>query len=119
MEDFKEFNPEINVSMDDASNLAAVMSHPGFKVIQKISRACVDTFVGNWLNQETDEGVLRTHQYAKVAAMLYTMQLNRMKSIVDDFTHSQPSDTPVDVAAALDIGEFTPYGEDVVEEPLF
>ena len=119
MEDFTSFNPEVAVTPDEAASLAAVMAHPGFKVVQKISRACVDSLVGEWLNQEKPDDVVRLHGYAKVAAMLYTMQLNRMNFIRETFIHSQPSDKPIDVAAALDIGEYTREGEEMVEEPLF
>jgi len=66
------------------------------------------------MNQETDEDILRAHRHAKVAAQLYTAFLSEIKLQVDDYIHAQPQDKPVDVAASLDIGEFS----DAEEEPL-
>lgn len=118
MEDFSDFNPEIEISPSEAGELAAVMAHPGFKVIQKISRCCVDMFVKDWINQDTEEKILKAHKYAKVAAMLYTMQLNNMTMVVDTYVHSKPSSKPIDVAEALDIGEYSHEGDQTEEEPF-
>lgn len=112
-----EFEPVIELSPDEAGMLAAIMSHPGFKVIQKICKSTVDQFAVAMLNaDEADEKrILSLHRSAKVAAQLYTMQLNRMKNAVNDYIQSQPSDKPIDVAEALDIGAYTRVGEEEEE----
>jgi len=120
MENFDKFDPDIHIGQDEAAALAAIMAHPGFKVVQKICRACVDQFIVGWINQVEDADVLRAHRHAKVAAQLYTMQLRMMKNVVDDYIHSQPTDKPIDSAEALDIGEFShPEDMDATEEALF
>ncbi len=114
----EDFNPEVNLDRAEQSALASVTSQPGFAVIQKIGRACVDQFVVKWINQTTDEDILRAHRHAKVAAQLYTAFISEIKLQVDEYMHAQPQDKPVDVAASLDIGEFTHEGN-AVEENLF
>lgn len=114
----ENFSPEIHLDRTEQSALASVASQPGFLVIQKIGRACVDQFVVKWLNQETDDDILRAHKHAKVAAQLYTALLTEIKSQVDEYIHTQPQDKPIDIAASLDIGEFAQEGDEV-EEPLF
>ena len=113
-----DFNPEVNLDRTEQSALASVVSQPGFAVIQKIGKACVDQFVVSWLNQIEEKDVLRAHSHAKVAAQFYTALLNNIKFEVDEYIHTQPQDKPVDVAAVLDIGEFAHEG-DAEEEPLF
>ncbi len=110
----ESFSPEVHLDRNEQSALQSVVAQPGFAVIQKIGRACVDKFVVKWMNQETDEDILRAHKHAKVAAQLYTALLNEIKYQVDDYIHTQPQEKPIDVAEALDIGEFT-HEE---EEPL-
>jgi hypothetical protein len=106
MEEFK-FNPEIAISPTEAASLAAIMAHPGFRVWQKISRSCVDQFAVDLLNAPFTDAkeILALHRVGKVAAQLYTYQLNRMKNVVDDYINSQPQDKPVESAENLDLGE--------------
>ena len=120
-EDFKGFNPDIQLDRAEQASLASTVSQPGFADIQKIGKACVDTFVVNWINQEKEEDVLRAHKYAKISAMLYTMLIARISSEVYDYVHTQPQPNakPIDSTEDLDIGEHTKYGEDVAEESTF
>jgi hypothetical protein len=120
MENFDVIEPDIVINQDEAAALAAIMVHPGFKVVQKISRSCVDSFIQGWINKETDEEIIRAHRHAKVAAQLYTMQLRRMRNVVDEYMHLHQDEKPIDVTESLDIGEFVKPGtEDTDEEPLF
>lgn len=113
----KDFNPEVELDRTEQSALASIVAQPGFAVIQKIGRACVDQFVVSWINQTEDKDVLRAHMHAKVAAQLYTALINNIKFHVDTYIHSQPQEKPIDVAASLDIGEYTQPGE-MEEEPF-
>lgn len=119
MEKLEGFNPEIDLDRGEQSSLAAVYSQPGFKVIQKIGKACVDQFVVSWINQVKEEDVIRAHRHAKVAAQLYTAIMQSIHNEVSDYIHTQPQEKPVDSTEALDIGEHVAYGADVEEEPLF
>jgi hypothetical protein len=118
MEELK-FNPDIELDRSEQSALASIIAQPGFKVIQKIGKACVDQFVVDWINQVKEEDVIRAHHHAKVAAQFYTMLVSRIKNEVDTYINTQPEETPVDVTEGiLDIGEYV-HGEIEQEEALF
>ncbi len=118
MEKLEGFNPDIELDRGEQSSLAAILAQPGFKVLQKIGKACVDQFVVSWINQTKEEDVLRAHRHAKVAAQFYTAFLQTVHNEVSDYIHSQPQDKPVDSTEALDIGEHVAYGADLEEEPI-
>ena len=123
MDEFK-FNPEVELSHSDAASLVAIMVHPGFEVWKKISRSCVDQFVSHMLdaNDTEDKEILTRYKIAKVAAHLYTMQLNRMAGVMDEYFHAQDKDKPVDSAQGLEMGltaqqEIEEHERE--EEPIF
>jgi len=107
-EDFV-FNPELHLEQSELSDLASVFSHPGFKVLIKVQRTCVDFFIRQWLNSDiaNDQEILALHRQAKTAAQLSTLFLDTMKNAIYDYTHSQPSDEPIDGAPGLDFGEIS------------
>src|SRR5208283_1910139 len=106
MED--KFAPELQLSPQEVSDLAGMVTHPGFKVFLKIGKSAVSQFDVDLLNQEDDIKVLRAHKYARVSAKLFTMWLDRINQEVGDFTtHFREKDKIVDSGASLDLGEFT------------
>jgi len=113
-----EFNPEIELDRGDVSALAAIVSQPGFAVLQKIGKACVDHFVVKWINQEKPEDVVRAHHRAKVAAQFYTGFIARIVSEVDYYIQSQPNDKPIEAGVGVDLGETTDPDTFMEEEPL-
>jgi hypothetical protein len=114
-----EFNPDISLDRAEQSSLASIIAQPGFAVVQKIGKSCVDSFVVAWINKEQDEDVLRAHRHAKVAAQFYTMLIQRIKDEVDEYIHTQPQEKPLDVAQSLDIGEYIQNNYDEKEEEPF
>jgi hypothetical protein len=116
-----EFNPDIELDRGEVSALAAIVSQPGFAVLNKIGKACVDQFVVTWINQDKPDDVVRAHHRAKVAAQVYTALMQRIQYEVDMYIQSQPNDKPIEAGIGVDLGEhtdpetFIAYGE---EEPL-
>jgi hypothetical protein len=116
-----EFSPDIELERGEQSSLASIVSQPGFKVLERLGKACVDQFVVKWINQEKPDDVIRAHHRAKVAAQFYTGLIARIYSEVDYYLQSQPNDTPIEAGIGVDLGEhtdpetFVAYGE---EEPL-
>lgn len=107
MEDKFEFKPELELDQQDISELAAVYGQPGFKVICKIHRTCVDWFIKQLVNTDgvKKDDVLVRHMQAQVAAQLYTLMLDSINNVVAEYIHSRPSDKPVNAAPGLDFGE--------------
>jgi hypothetical protein len=119
MDNLDGFNPEIHLERAEQSALASIVAQPGFAVLQKICRACVDSFVVSWINKDTEEEVIRAHSRAKVSAQFYTLMLNHINEQVDAYVHDQPQTKPLDVTENLDIGEYTDPDNPEEEEPLF
>jgi hypothetical protein len=115
---FKDFNPELQLERDEAANLAALVAHPGFKVIQKIFRCGVDQFAVSMLNtdQADRELVLSRHNAARTAAQFYTWGINHINGIIQDYVHEATNDKPIESAENLDLGEYNNLYEE--EEPL-
>ena len=113
-----EFNPDIELDRGDQAALAAIVSQPGFKVFQKIGKACVDQFIVDLINKTKDEDVLLYHRYAKSAALFYTRLISRINFEVELYINTIPSEKPIEAGVGVDIGEYAnpeTFGE---EEPL-
>ena len=101
------FKPELVLDQQEMSELAAVYGQPGFKVINKIHRTCVDWFVKQLINTDATkpEAVLIRHQQSQIAAQLYTLLLDSINNTVSEYIHSMPSDKPVNAIEGLDFGD--------------
>lgn len=116
--DIREFIPELELELHEQGELASMMAHPGFVVFRKLGKNCADQFILRAINtneSETDEMITRM-RLAKVAAQYHTMFMNLLVNIVGEYVSSQPSDKIIESATALDLGEHTPYGADLIEE---
>jgi len=113
-----EFNPELELDRGEVSALAAIVSQPGFTVLQKIGKACVDQFVVKWINQEKPDDVIRAHHRAKVAAQVFTALMQRIQYEVETYVQSQPNDKPIEAGIGVDLGETTDPDTFMEEEPL-
>lgn len=113
------FNPEVHLEDIERAELSVVVAHPGFKVIKKIFRSCVDVFAIDLLNTPTsaDDEILSKHRDARVAAQLYTLLANRINTESQAYVASKISLEPVNVTEDLDIDDN--YNEDEAEETLF
>ncbi len=102
------FNPEITLDRAEQSNLASIVSQPGFAVIQKIGKSIVDQFVRVAINQKEDEDVLKAHRNAKIAAQIYTMMIERIKAevIIYVATQEQEQETTVESIDNLELQDF-------------
>lgn len=118
MEEIKGFNPEVNLDRAEQAALASIIAQPGWAVVQKIGKACVDQFVVQWINQVKEDDVIRTHKHAKVAAQFYTSLLNNIKFEVEKYIHTQPQIKPLDPTEVLDIGEYTHSTDEIEEESI-
>lgn len=117
MEDLKmEFSPEIELTKEELSALASIYGQPGFKVLTKMFRSCVDWFAIKMINADPSdkEDVLAKHVQAKTAAQLYTLLLENINENVMQYIHSMPSDKPIEAATGLDLGDFA----EAEEEPI-
>lgn len=103
------FNPEVSLEREEVAHLAALISQPGFKVIQKICRTGVDQFTVSMINtdQSNEKAVLARHNEARAAAKYYTWVIETINNFVAEYVHSAPNDKPIDAAENLDIGDFT------------
>ena len=109
MEDRKDFTPELHLERDEVALLAALMSHPGFKVFQKVCKTYVDVFALDMINadQADEKSVLAKHNAAKTAAQFYTMITARVNQEVNDYVvNAKESMKPVDSGAGLDMDDF-------------
>lgn len=108
MEDFN-FNPNIELNQDEVTNLVGMMLHPGFKIEQRIWKACVNKFVNALINEEADDDkkVLVKHKIAKVAAQLYAQYSLYINNLYDQHLNSATNQKPIDAAEGLDMGDFT------------
>ena len=113
-----EFNPELELDRAEVGALTAIVSQPGFKILQRIGKACVDQFLVDWINAITDEDVLRKHLYAKTSALFYTRFIARINEEVNVYIEAQPRDTPVESGVGVDLGEHTDPNIFSEEEPL-
>lgn len=119
MDLFTEFNPEIRLDRQEQSALASIVGQPGFQVLQKIGKACVDQFVVSSLNtpDEDEEAVLSKHRSARIAAQLWSSLIANIRFEVESYIGSIPNDTPVESAENIDLGEYVHQGFEE-EEPL-
>ena len=103
----EEFLPELNLTEDDLSSLAGIISHPGFAAYQKIWKHVVSTFAVKTINTEQSdkELVLARHNASRVAAQLYQSVTNRVNQEIQDFVQSRPSDKPINPTSFLDLGD--------------
>jgi hypothetical protein len=109
------FNPEIHLDSQELADLAGIVAHPGIKVLHKIARSCIDQFMVDCINQETDTAILSSHKSAKVAAQLFTSVVNRVNVEIHDYVHRvKDTDVPEDVTKNLDLGDTS----DELEEEL-
>jgi hypothetical protein len=119
------FNPDIELSYTEKAALTAIMVHPGFDIWQKISRSCVDQFVTHLLasDDNNDKEIITRYRMSKIAAQLYTMQLNKMVTAKYEYLHAQEDEKPVDSAQGLDFGTTAEQEIDIeengAEESLF
>lgn len=109
-----EFKPELILDQQELSELAAIYGQPGFKVVNKIHRTCVDWFVKQLINTPITkpEDVLARHVQSQTAAKLYTLLLDAINNTVQEHIHSLPSGKPVEGAPGLDFGDETGQEED-------
>lgn len=114
-----QFNPEVILEREEIAHLAALISQPGFKVIQKICRTGVDQFTVAMINtdQANKEEVIARHNEARAAARYYTWVINTINNSVTEYIHSTPNSKPIDSAENLDIGDFA-SDDDTEEEPF-
>jgi hypothetical protein len=112
------FEPEVELQEEEVASLAAILSHPGFKVYMKIWKSAVDGFAVPLINADLadEKKIIKLQMAAKVAAQLFTSVTNQVNEAVMMFTSTRTSDTPIDVAQNLDMGGLTTLTE---EEPLF
>lgn len=119
----RKFEPEIELTNKEIAELAACVSHPGFKAVQKIARSMVDYFVLGWINVNSEADVLITHKKAQVAAQFYDGLIAKINDEVNNhsFIVSADNQTPIDSTEVLEMGESIDYRKQigVDEEPLF
>jgi hypothetical protein len=119
----RKYEPEMELEPKKIADLAAVVRHPGFSVIQKIARCTVDHFVLGWINAKSDAEVLDTHKKAQVAAQFYDGLIRRINDEIVNYgiLVSADNQTPVDATEVLEMGESVDYSNQigVDEEPLF
>jgi len=108
------FNPEVVLDRAEQSHLASVVSQPGFAVIQKIGKSIVDQFVRVAINQKEDEDVLKAHRNAKIAAQIYTMLIEHIKTEVMMYIQIKDSEEPTVVESGDNL-ELQDFNEE--EEP--
>lgn len=113
-----KFNPDIELNRGEQAALTSIVGQPGFQTLLTIGRSCVDGFVVDWLNQEEDKDILRAHRYAKVASQFWTMFIDRINNTVIEYTHSIPSEKPIESAENIDIGEYTNIDDNYTIEEI-
>jgi len=118
MEEFG-FNPDLVLEREEVAYLAALVSQPGFKILQKIFRSGVDQFAVQMINadQKNEKEVLARHNAARTAAQFYTWVVNSINNEVQEYIHSAPNDKPIQSAENIDIGEYTSEETITEEEP--
>lgn len=117
---FTEFKPELDLDRTEQAQLASIVGQPGFQVLQKIGKACVDQFVVASLNtpDEDEKAVLSKHRSARIAAQLWTSLIANIRFEVEEYIGGMPKDMPIESAENLDLGEYVHPGI-AEEEPLF
>ena len=109
MEYFKleDFMPELELTDDDISSMAGIVTHPGFSAYQRVWKHVVSTFAVKTINTEQSDKdlVLARHNASRVAAQLYQSVTNRVNQEINDFVQSRPSDKPISPISYLDMGE--------------
>jgi hypothetical protein len=119
----KKYEPEMELTPKEIADLAAIVRHPGFGVIQKISRCMVDQFVLAWINAKSDSEVLIAHKKAQVAAQFYEGLIVRVSEEIANYGMLVNTDnqTPLDVTEVLEMGESVDYSNQlgIAEEEPF
>jgi len=107
----EEFIPEVTLEYGERAELATIISHPGFKIIDKIMKSVVAKFGVAMLNApEGSPEVYERHRSAKVAAQIYDGLINIINHEVQQYVGApKASDKPVDPTSILDMEQ---YGDD-------
>lgn len=111
-----DFNPNIELNQDEVTNLVGMMLHPGFKIEQKIWKACVNKFVNALINEEADDDkkVLVRHKVAKIAAQLYAQYSLYINNLYETHMSLATNQKPIDAGEGLDMGDYTISEEESV-----
>lgn len=107
------FNPEIELKKEEVAALASIVAHPGFEVMKRVFRTCVDWFIKEMINANVsnEKDIIAKHNQAKTAAQLYTLFLGVINEEILQYVHSQPNNKPVDSGEGLDLQNTIADGE--------
>jgi len=125
MEIEKKYEPELELTQQEVSDLSAVTAHPGFQTILKVARWSVDQFVLEWINASKPEEVLEAHRRAKTAAQFFQSLVDGINYEVNNYREvaiSQRDKSPVDSVPGLETGPAVDYLNNKMEdgeEPTF
>lgn len=106
--DNRVFEPEIELEHDQRGQLAQTTATEGFRVLQRIMRSTVDSFLLDLINANAanQSEVLSRHNLAKAAAQFYQRVTNTVNEEVRLYVAApRATDTPVDLTEhTLDLG---------------
>lgn len=103
-----QFAPELSLDRVDRAHLVQIATTEGFRVLQRIMRTEVDRFILAGINADpADEAeVLSAHRMAKAAAQFFQGVTDRINEEILQFNSAaMANDAPIDVTAALDLGD--------------
>lgn len=121
MENFKDFNPVVELSRQEQAAIVATYATPGFAlIINKIFRPEVDSFILDLINAPSgnDAVIIAKHNLAKAAAQFLTRGTERVNECVLQYSSGLTgNEKPVDITEGkLDIGELASTFDDVQHE---
>lgn len=104
----KEFVPELSIEPNEQAALVLTVASEGYRVIHKLIKHRVDTFILALINVSSTEekAVLEAHRVAKVAARMYDGITEEINFICQDYSSGRKVDTiqPDSTEGVIDFG---------------
>lgn len=104
----KEFSPELTLEPNEQAALVLTAASEGYRVIHKLIKHKVDTFILALINTSSTEAsaVLEAHRVAKVAARMYDGITEDINAICQDYAAGRAitTDLPDSTEGIIDIG---------------
>lgn len=100
------FNPEIDLEHGERAALVQMHAMEGYKVLHRVMRSMVDTFVIEIINADPakPDDVVAKQVLAKAAAQFFEMVTQRVNEEVTLYINTpRSSDKPVESAVGLDL----------------
>lgn len=91
----KEFVPELIIEPNEQAALVLTVASEGYRVIHKLIKHKVDTFILALINVSSTEekAVLEAHRVAKVAARMYDGITEEINYICQDYSAGRKTDS--------------------------